>query len=234
MPMAKLAPQLRVVEGGNNSNAVTRLYKTIDDITRQMKIRRDEAIKGNISLKNSYYTDKFYGGSKFKSPKIADISWLLTIRFLEKSWTAASLVTRIAFIIATDTRGNILVMYTIDDEGLKINFKETDIDKIDIEVIRETQWRDAEKFVVNTQKSDGSSAIPFSPEHLFAHSMETPQSNIIRVISMACDQIRRNIEHHSRYNFLCKTVPTPKNQRIALDVEDINHFIDDEERKKPR
>ena len=85
--MAKLAPQLRVVEGGNNSNAVTRLYKTIDDITRQMKIRRDEAIKGNISLKNSYYTDKFYGGSKFKSPKIADISWLLTIRFLEKSWT---------------------------------------------------------------------------------------------------------------------------------------------------
>lgn len=232
--MAKAAPQLQVVEGGNSSNAVTRLYKTINDITRQMRIRRDEAIKGNISLKNSYYTDKFYGGSNYKSPKIADMSWLLTIRFLEKSWTVASLVTRITFIIATDTHGNILVMYTIDDEGLKINFKKTDRRKIDIEVMRETDWQDAENFAIQTQKSDGSMATPFSPEHLFAHSMETRQSNIIRVISIACEQIRRNIEHHARYNFICKTVPTPKNQRLTLDVEDINDFIDDEERKKPR
>ena len=228
--MQKPAHKLRLVEGGSDGDAVTRIYRTLGEIKKLMRIRPDEAIKGSISLKNAFYTDIFYGGSKYKSPRIPSISWLLTIRFLENSWTVASLVTHFAFIIATDTQGNILVMYTVDNEGLKIKFTHTDKHTIDIQGMRDTTWQDAQDFKTHTITSEGKNATPFSPEHLFVHSMETPNSNIIRVIGMTLDRIKRSIEFHGRYNFICKTTPRSK-QTAMIDIDDLNAAIDDEEEK---
>lgn len=220
--------KLQLVSGvGNARDGATQLEETLKRLQRQVTIRSGEGYKTTVSLK-AKYSDHFEQGARMRSVSLDGPVWQLSCRFMESSLSIASLQVVVIFLYRTE-KMKFIVRYHITDRECGITFKPYPFSQLPDDIFEQKDgWLKPDIHGDPRYSYDGKPTVMFSPRWFFLLHREDTSQNVFPVIATFFDRVRRNVEHHGRYNFLFRVGAPSKHHAQTVSIEELDDALDNQ------